>query len=59
MKHLVATTLTATLLAVTSATAQEVDPRIEAMVSELHAEGYTEFTLNDSISTGILIYLLK
>ena len=51
MKHLVATALTATLLAVTSATAQEVDPRIEAMVSELHAEGYTEFTLNDSIFT--------
>ena len=51
MKHLVATALTATLLAATSATAQEVDPRIEAMVSELHAEGYTEFTLNDSIFT--------
>jgi len=51
MKHLVAIALTATLLAVTSATAQEVDPRIEAMVSELHAEGYTEFTLNDSIFT--------
>ena len=51
MKHLLATALTATLLAVTSATAQEVDPRIEAMVSELHAEGYTEFTLNDSIFT--------
>ena len=51
MKHLVATALTATLLAVTSATAQEVDPRIQAMVSELHAEGYTEFTLNDSIFT--------
>ena len=51
MKHLVAIALTATLLAVTSATAQEVDPRIEAMVSELHAAGYTEFTLNDSIFT--------
>ncbi len=51
MKHLVAIALTATLLAATSATAQEVDPRIEAMVSELHAEGYTEFTLNDSIFT--------
>ena len=51
MKHLVAIALTATLLAVTSATAQEVDPRIEAMVSELHSEGYTEFTLNDSIFT--------
>jgi len=51
MKHLVATALTATLLAVTSATAQEVDPRIQAMVSELHTEGYTEFTLNDSIFT--------
>ena len=51
MKHFVAIALTATLLAVTSATAQEVDPRIEAMVSELHAEGYTEFTLNDSIFT--------
>ena len=51
MKHLVATALTATLLAATSATAQEVDPRIQAMVSELHAEGYTEFTLNDSIFT--------
>ena len=51
MKHLVAIALTATLLAVTSATAQEVDPRMEAMVSELHAEGYTEFTLNDSIFT--------
>ena len=35
MKHLVATALTATLLAATSATAQEVDPRIQAMVSEL------------------------
>jgi hypothetical protein len=51
MKHLVAIALTATLLAATSATAQEVDPRIQAMVSELHAEGYTEFTLNDSIFT--------
>ena len=51
MKRLVAIALTATLLAATSATAQEVDPRIEAMVSELHAEGYTEFTLNDSIFT--------
>ena len=51
MKHLVVIALTATLLAATSATAQEVDPRIQAMVSELHAEGYTEFTLNDSIFT--------
>ena len=51
MKHLVATALTATLLAATSATAQEVDPRIQAMAAELHAEGYTEFTLNDSIFT--------
>ena len=51
MKHLVAIALTATLLAATSATGQEVDPRIQAMVSELHAEGYTEFTLNDSIFT--------
>ena len=51
MKHFVAIALTATLLAVTSATAQEVDPHIQAMVSELHAEGYTEFTLNDSIFT--------
>ena len=51
MKHLVATALTATLLAATSATAQEVDPRIQAMAAELHAEGYTEFTLNDYIFT--------
>ena len=51
MKHFVATALTATLLAATSATAQEVDPRIQAMAAELHAEGYREFTLNDFIFT--------
>ena len=51
MKHHISQTAIATLLAATPATAQEVDPRIQAMVSELHAEGYTEFTLNDSIFT--------
>jgi len=51
MMYRISQTAIATLLAATSATAQEVDPRIQAMVSELHAEGYTEFTLNDSIFT--------